>query len=230
MPADRNTKIVTRNFGVENSNRIDVAMARGAYGRLAAGFRLQPAALTDEVKKSNLRGRGGAGFPTGMKWGFIPKGAQTVYLVVNADESEPGTCKDRELIFWDPHLMIEGIILASYALGCKHAYIYIRGEMIREVAKDWVTYGDPPHRFEAGWWSAEDEGAGDPGNACAGLALRDYFVAHNDVAGLVWVFRERLAPQPGGAVQKDATQKDATQKGAMKAAQPHRWFLHGIFG
>ena len=134
MPADRNTKIVTRNFGVENSNRIDVAMARGAYGRLAAGFRLQPAALTDEVKKSNLRGRGGAGFPTGMKWGFIPKGAQTVYLVVNADESEPGTCKDRELIFWDPHLMIEGIILASYALGCKHAYIYIRGEMIREVA------------------------------------------------------------------------------------------------
>jgi protein ImuB len=87
-----------------------------------------------------------------------------------------------------------------------------------------------PHRFEAGWWSAEDEGAGDPGNACAGLALRDYFVAHNDVAGLVWVFRERLAPQPGGAVQKDATQKDATQKGAMTAAQPHRWFLHGIFG
>ena len=82
-----------------------------------------------------------------------------------------------------------------------------------------------PHRFEAGWWSAEDEGAGDPGNACAGLALRDYFVAHNDVAGLVWVFRERLAPQPGGAVQKDAT-----QKGAMTAAQPHRWFLHGIFG
>ena len=87
-----------------------------------------------------------------------------------------------------------------------------------------------PHRFEAGWWSAEDEGAGDPGNACAGLALRDYFVAHNDVAGLVWVFRERLAPQPGGAVQKDATQKDATQKGAMAATQPHRWFLHGIFG
>lgn len=82
-----------------------------------------------------------------------------------------------------------------------------------------------PHRFEAGWWSAEDEGAGDPGNACAGLALRDYFVAHNDVAGLVWVFRERLAPQPDGAVQKDVT-----QKGAMTAAQPHRWFLHGIFG
>ena len=81
-----------------------------------------------------------------------------------------------------------------------------------------------PHRFEAGWWSAEDEGAGDPGNACAGLALRDYFVAHNDVAGLVWVFRERWVPQAGGARQEGARQSTVT------AAQPHRWFLHGIFG
>ncbi|HMU40228.1 MAG TPA: NADH-ubiquinone oxidoreductase-F iron-sulfur binding region domain-containing protein [Pseudomonadota bacterium] len=134
MPADRNFKIVSRLFGVEGSNRIDVAMTHGAYKRLNAAFSMQPSALTDEVKKSNLRGRGGAGFPTGMKWGFIPKGADTVYLVCNADESEPGTCKDRELLFWDPHLLIEGMILASYALGCRHAYIYIRGEMIREAA------------------------------------------------------------------------------------------------
>ena len=81
-----------------------------------------------------------------------------------------------------------------------------------------------PHRFEAGWWSAEDEGAGDPGNACAGLALRDYFVAHNDVVGLVWVFRERWVPQAGGARQEGARQSTVT------ATQPHRWFLHGIFG
>ena len=81
-----------------------------------------------------------------------------------------------------------------------------------------------PHRFEAGWWSAEDEGAGDPGNACAGLALRDYFVAHNAVAGLVWVFRERWVPQAGGARQEGARQSTVT------ATQPHRWFLHGIFG
>ena len=94
---------------------------------------MQPAALVDEVKKSNLRGRGGAGFPTGMKWSFIPKDAKTVYLVVNADESEPGTCKDRELLAYDPHLLIEGMMIASYALGCKHAYIYIRGEMMREA-------------------------------------------------------------------------------------------------
>ena len=134
MPADRNTKVVTRLFGVQNSNRIDVAMANGAYKRLPPAFAQQPNAITEEVKKSNLRGRGGAGFPTGMKWGFIPKGADTVYLVCNADESEPGTCKDRELLFWDPHLLIEGMILASYALGCRHAYIYIRGEMIREAA------------------------------------------------------------------------------------------------
>src|SRR5262249_55194422 len=107
---------------------------RGTYAVLKKAFAMQPAAITDEVKKSNLRGRGGAGFPTGMKWGFIPKDSKTVYLVVNADESEPGTCKDREILYWDPHLLIEGSIVASYALGCTHAYIYIRGEMIREAA------------------------------------------------------------------------------------------------
>ena len=133
MPADRNTKIVTRLFGVENSNRIEVAMQKGAYSRLGTAFTMTPAALVDEVKKSNLRGRGGAGFPTGSKWSFIPKGADTVYLVCNADESEPGTCKDREMIYWDPHLLIEGMIIAAYTLGCRHAYIYIRGEMMREV-------------------------------------------------------------------------------------------------
>ncbi|SEA41673.1 Y-family DNA polymerase [Acidovorax soli] len=81
-----------------------------------------------------------------------------------------------------------------------------------------------PHRFEAGWWSAAGEGAGDPGHSCAGLALRDYFVAHNDVAGLVWVFRERWVPPAGGAMQEGAMQS------AFTAAQPHRWFLHGIYG
>ena len=81
-----------------------------------------------------------------------------------------------------------------------------------------------PHRFEAGWWSAADEGAGDPAHPCAGLALRDYFVAHNDVVGLVWVFRERWVPQAGGARQEGARQSTVT------ATQPHRWFLHGIFG
>jgi NADH-quinone oxidoreductase subunit F len=127
-------KIVTRHFGIDGANHIDGARKRGAYAQLQKTFAMQPGAVTDEVKKSNLRGRGGAGFPTGAKWGFVPKDAKKVYLVVNADESEPGTCKDREILYWDPHLLIEGIIIASYALGSTHSYIYIRGEMIREHA------------------------------------------------------------------------------------------------
>ncbi len=127
-------KIVTRHFGAEEVKKIAEARKQGGYTQLKKAFAMQPQAIVDEVKKSNLRGRGGAGFPTGMKWGFIPKDAKTVYLVINADESEPGTCKDRELIYWDPHLLIEGVIISSYALGCSHAYIYIRGEMIREFA------------------------------------------------------------------------------------------------
>jgi NADH-quinone oxidoreductase subunit F len=132
MPADRNTKIVTAAFGDESRKQIDAYERAGGYRTLARAFSMKPAEIVDEVKKSNLRGRGGAGFATGMKWGFIPKDAQTVYLVVNADESEPGTCKDRELLYWDPHLLLEGIIVSSFALNCHHAYIYIRGEMMRE--------------------------------------------------------------------------------------------------
>ena len=128
-----NVKIVTKNFGVADSHKLGVYQQRGGYEALRRALTLQPAALVDEVKKSNLRGRGGAGFPTGMKWSFIPKDAKLVYLVVNADESEPGTCKDRELLAYDPHLLLEGMLIASYALGCKHAYIYIRGEMMREA-------------------------------------------------------------------------------------------------
>ncbi|MEO6953049.1 MAG: NADH-quinone oxidoreductase subunit NuoF [Polyangia bacterium] len=136
MPVSRAEmpKIVTRLVGVEGANRIDEARKHGAYAVLPKGLAMQPLAILDEVKKSNLRGRGGAGFPTGMKWSFIAKDAKTVYLVVNADESEPGTAKDRELLYWDPHLLIEGIILSCYALGSTHSYIYIRGEMMREHA------------------------------------------------------------------------------------------------
>src|SRR6478609_3995067 len=128
-----NLKIVTKNFGVADSHKLAVYTQRGGGQAFRKALTMAPAALVDEVKKSNLRGRGGAGFPTGMKWSFVPKEARTVYLVVNADESEPGTCKDRELLAYDPHLLIEGMAIASYAIGCKHAYIYIRGEMIREA-------------------------------------------------------------------------------------------------
>ena len=132
MTATRDTKILTSTFGNEDAKRLDHYLDRGGYKSLAKAFAMEPAAITAEVKASNLRGRGGAGFPTGMKWGFVPKDAKTVYLVVNADESEPGTCKDRELLYWDPHQLLEGMIVSSWALGCHHAYIYIRGEMMRE--------------------------------------------------------------------------------------------------
>ncbi|HWC65377.1 MAG TPA: NADH-quinone oxidoreductase subunit NuoF, partial [Thermoanaerobaculia bacterium] len=90
----------------------------------------EPASVTDTVKKSGLRGRGGAGFPTGVKWSFIPKDTKgkPVYLVLNADESEPGTFKDRLLIENDPHLILEGMMISAYAIGCRRAYVYIRGE------------------------------------------------------------------------------------------------------
>ena len=126
-------KIVLKHMGVEGVNRIDEAIKRGAYGAaMHKGLSMAPAAIIDEVKKSNLRGRGGAGFPTGLKWTFVPKDAQKVYLVVNADESEPGTCKDRDIMRHDPQLLIEGTFLASFAMRAHVAYIYIRGEFIRE--------------------------------------------------------------------------------------------------
>ena len=91
--------------------------------------------IIDEMKNSGLRGRGGAGFPTGVKWSFMPKteGARPHYLVINADEGEPGTCKDREMMRFDPHKLIEGALIASFAIGAHAAYIYIRGEFVREA-------------------------------------------------------------------------------------------------
>ncbi|NIY99278.1 NADH-quinone oxidoreductase subunit NuoF, partial [Salipiger sp. HF18] len=90
--------------------------------------------IIDEMKASGLRGRGGAGFPTGLKWSFMPKESdgRPSYLVINADESEPATCKDREIMRHDPHTLIEGALIASFAIGAHAAYIYIRGEYIRE--------------------------------------------------------------------------------------------------
>lgn len=96
-------------------------------------FKMKPAEITETVKASGLRGRGGAGFPTGMKWTFVPKDTKKpVYLCINCDESEPGTFKDREIVTWDPHLLIEGIVIAAYALNSHQSYIYFRGEYTYE--------------------------------------------------------------------------------------------------
>jgi len=123
-------KILTKNMHVAELQRIHVYESLGGYAGLAKALReYKPDEVIEIVKKSGLRGRGGAGFPTGMKWGFVPKGSGApVYLCVNADESEPGTFKDRLIIEKDPHQLLEGAIISAYALGCHQAFIYIRGE------------------------------------------------------------------------------------------------------
>jgi NADH-quinone oxidoreductase subunit F len=123
-------KLLIQNDNVPNIHTLEVYRAHGGYASVEKALKtMTPDQVTDEVKKSGLRGRGGAGFPTGLKWSFLakPEGVPR-YLVCNADESEPGTFKDRYLMEIIPHLLIEGMITSSYALGAKTSYIYIRGE------------------------------------------------------------------------------------------------------
>jgi len=124
-------KIVSKNFDIENSHKLEVALKHDRYSSLNKLFSMKPDEVTQEVVKSGLRGKGGGGAPTGDKWKLIPKDHEKpTYLIVNADESEPGTFKDRQILEYDPHLLIEGIINSSYAIGANHAYIYIRGEYV----------------------------------------------------------------------------------------------------
>jgi NADH-quinone oxidoreductase subunit F len=124
-------KILTKNFAVKNSHTLAVYESTGGYGSLKKLFAMQPTQVVEEVKRSGLRGRGGAGFPTGMKWSFVPQdNPKPKYLCVNADESEPGTFKDRYIMELDPHLMLEGIVICCYAIRAHTAYIYIRGEFV----------------------------------------------------------------------------------------------------
>src|SRR5262249_36623732 len=116
---------------------IDTYEKNGGYQAIRKAIpHIAPALLVDMVKQSGLRGRGGAGFSTGMKWGFVPKEPSLPkYLVCNADESEPGTFKDRLLIEYDPHQLIEGMILSAYAIGARKAFIYCRGEYFEGLVK-----------------------------------------------------------------------------------------------
>ena len=125
-------KLLTEHINVEGINTFEVYRKHGGYRSVEKALRtMTPDEVTEEVKKSGLRGRGGAGFPAGMKWGFLakPEGVPR-YLICNADESEPGTFKDRQLMSKLPHLLIEGMITGSYALGARTSYIYIRGELL----------------------------------------------------------------------------------------------------
>ena len=135
-------------LGGQGAHEIDRFGELDGYASLDAAFDSSPEDLVQLVKDSGLRGRGGAGFPTGMKWGFLAKGTgKPTYLVVNADESEPGTFKDMELLERDPHALVEGVIVSSYAIGCRNAFIYLRGEC-----------GWPGRRLQAAIDAAYDKG------------------------------------------------------------------------
>jgi NADH-quinone oxidoreductase subunit F len=124
------TTLISKRWGQKDSQKIDVYLQTGGYQALEKALKqMTPESIIDEVKKSSLRGRGGAGFPTGMKWSFVPKDSpKPKYVICNADESEPGSCKDRPLMELDPHQLIEGIIIAGRAIDAHHGFIYIRGE------------------------------------------------------------------------------------------------------
>jgi NADH-quinone oxidoreductase subunit F len=125
----REVRVISKHLGDPMQRRLDTYVARGGYEALKKALAMSPAGVVDVVKASGLRGRGGAGFPTGVKWSFMPK-EQTKphYLLCNADESEPGTFKDRELMRWDPHQLIGGCLIGAYAIRAEHIYIYCRGE------------------------------------------------------------------------------------------------------
>ncbi len=137
IPSDPSkvTAICFDRIHIPGQRHLEVARKNGAYSFLPTVLNeFEPERIVDEVKTSGIRGRGGAGFPTGLKWSFVPRNTgKPTYLLCNADEGEPGTFKDRDIMRFDPHLLIEGMIMAGFALGVHDAYIYIRGEFKREA-------------------------------------------------------------------------------------------------
>src|SRR5215203_4275431 len=130
------TPVLSRTWDQDRSWTRKVYERHDGYAGLQEALKKSPDQVTQLVKDSELRGRGGAGFPTGMKWGFIPQGGdKPVYLVVNADESEPGTCKDIPLMMANPHELVEGAVIASYAIRAAHAFIYVRGEVVHVLRR-----------------------------------------------------------------------------------------------
>jgi NADH-quinone oxidoreductase subunit F len=130
----KDVKILTRHWDDPKQKELATYRSRGGYEALRKALSMEPAAVIEEVKASGLRGRGGAGFPTGTKWSFIPKGATAPrYLCCNADEGEPGTFKDRDVMRYDPHALVEGMGICCWAVGAHHGFVYIRGEFVAEA-------------------------------------------------------------------------------------------------
>jgi NADH-quinone oxidoreductase subunit F len=127
---EKETRVLTAHFGEPDARTLEGWTKRGGYAALRQALAMSPDDVIEVVKSSGLRGRGGAGFPTGVKWSFMPKGdaRKPHYLLINADESEPGAFKDRELCRWTPHQMLEGALIGAWAIGAAHVYVYMRGE------------------------------------------------------------------------------------------------------
>jgi NADH-quinone oxidoreductase subunit F len=130
MSEQNEVRYLSRNFTIDRAYNLDVYAEGGGYKALAKALDTEPSKIVDEVKRSNLRGRGGAGFPTGVKWGFMPRESEVEkYLVINADEGEPGTFKDRYIMELDPHRLVEGCIITAWTVGLRYGYIFVRGEL-----------------------------------------------------------------------------------------------------
>ena len=157
-PSPLETRVLSRRFGRPNSAAIDTYLAYGGYQAFLKAAKMKPEEIIEEVKISNLRGRGGAGFPAGMKWSFVPRNSpKPKYIVVNADESEPGTCKDRLLMEYDPHLLIEGCLIAGLSVGAHAGYIYVRGEYRYLIDILDKALGEA---YQGGWLGTNIQGTG----------------------------------------------------------------------
>jgi len=155
---ERETPLLSRYFGDPEARTLDGWKKRGGYQALEKALAMSPADIVNVVKESGLRGRGGAGFPTGMKWSFMKPGdGKPHYLCCNADESEPGTFKDREVMRWTPHALVEGCAIGSYAIGAETCYIYIRGEFTEPL--HWMERA-VAEAYEAGIIGANAMGTG----------------------------------------------------------------------
>jgi NADH-quinone oxidoreductase subunit F len=151
-------KIVSVNFDKPDAYKLSVYEQLGGYASLDKLFKMDPADVIEDVKKSGLRGRGGAGFSAGMKWSFVPKDIdKPKYLCVNADEGEPGTFKDRKILVLDPHRLIEGIIICCWAVGIHTAYVYVRGEYVTPIGR---IQGAIDEAYEAGYLGKNIRGTG----------------------------------------------------------------------
>jgi NADH-quinone oxidoreductase subunit F len=157
-PNPLETKVLTKRFELPNSASIDTYLATDGYKAFKKAVSMTPEEIINEVKTSALRGRGGAGFPTGMKWSFVPRTSpKPKYLIVNADESEPGTCKDRLLMENDPHALIEGMLIGARTVDAKKGYIYIRGEYRYQIeCMDRAI----EEAYQRGWLGTNIQGTG----------------------------------------------------------------------